>query len=173
MLKYFESLIAAFAGVREDTIPEISKAMAASVNLKHLWYRHDIWLSQEGWWYNVTVPSVLLYVCRLGLSILVMPGEFLHTTTDISEVFLESGGDIGWAMTKRVVMRWVQTFNLWPRLRWPEHVMRILIHCLSFRAVVAHIGQGWKRRRGGHFATWRRRMKTWATFVLGRWFLHS
>ncbi|CAH8584460.1 unnamed protein product [Dicrocoelium dendriticum] len=163
---YLGSCISAL-GIEDEITNRIAKARSAFANLRHLWRRRDITLALKGRVYNAAVRSTLIYGCETWP----LRSADMKRLLTFDHRCLHSLAHIWWEhrVSNERVRRLVyglgkgneplSTVISLTRLRWLGHVLRMPTHRLPRRALFAHRGCGWKKRRGGQAMTWSRGMK--------------
>lgn len=117
-------------------------------------------------WERCTVPLFVVFcftVGRLGLLVFRMAGHSLFLTADIYKALLVYERNIGWAMTRCVVMCGCsQSSSVWGNLSASPSVACVPAHPLVCRALFARSVLDWKGKLGGQALTSRRAMKKFA-----------
>ncbi|CAH8549286.1 unnamed protein product [Heterobilharzia americana] len=145
---------------------QIQKARLTSVNLSHLWRRRDIRLSIKGRVYCTPVRCVLLCGCETWP----LKVEDMRKLQVFDHRCLRSIGCIPWChhVSNAEVRSRVlggrgksvdEVINL-NRLRWLRHVLRMPSHQLPRHTMLAEVGPGWKKARGGQTKTWHQCLKS-------------
>lgn len=82
-------------------------------------------------------------------------GDFLRSTTAVSEALRCSGGNIGCTITRFIFLCWVQTVDLRPT---PSSVIWTYVYLIVVLHSFTCVGRGWNRQ-----VTWIRGMKQFAS----------
>ncbi|CAH8566684.1 unnamed protein product [Heterobilharzia americana] len=158
---YLGSRISPGGLVADEISAQIQKARLAFANLRH----RDIRLSIKGRVYCTAFRSVLLYGCETWP----LKVEDMKRLQMFDHRCLRSIGHIPWCRHMRSAEvrcrvlgrrgKSVDTVVNLHRLRWLGHILHMPSHRLPRHTMLAEVGPGWKKARGGQTKTWYQCMK--------------